>query len=97
MGTARPFHTIEAVNPSTLSVGGRNYEFFPLEEAERLPYTLRILLENALRHGEDEDAEALRRWQPTAEPSEEISFRPSRVLLQAFPGVPAVVDLAGMR
>jgi aconitate hydratase len=85
------------VSPSTLSVGGRNYEVFPLEEAERLPYTLRILLENALRHGEDEDAEALRRWQPTAEPSEEISFRPARVLLQDFTGVPAVVDLAGMR
>src|SRR5207247_1597275 len=45
----------------------------------------------------DEDAEALRRWQPTAEPSEEISFRPARVLLQDFTGVPAVVDLAGMR
>jgi aconitate hydratase len=85
------------VSPSTLSAAGRSYEIFRLEGAERLPYTLRILLENAIRHGEEEDAEALRRWQPTAEPSDEISFRPTRVLLQDFTGVPAVVDLAGMR
>jgi aconitate hydratase len=85
------------VSPSTLSAGGRTYEIFRVEEAERLPYTLRILLENALRHGEEADAEALRRWQPAAEPSEEISFRPARVLLQDFTGVPAVVDLAAMR
>jgi aconitate hydratase len=63
----------------------------------RLPYTLRILLENAIRHGEERDAEALRRWDPHAEPSDEISFRPARVLLQDFTGVPAVVDLAAMR
>jgi len=85
------------VSPSTLSAGGQTYEIFRLEGAERLPYTLRILLENALRHGEEEDAEALRRWQPAAAPSDEISFRPARVLLQDFTGVPAVVDLAGMR
>jgi len=93
----RPFHTIDGVSPSTLSAGGQSYEIFRLEGAERLPYTLRILLENALRHGEEEDAEALRRWQPAAAPSDEISFRPARVLLQDFTGVPAVVDLAGMR
>jgi aconitate hydratase len=85
------------VSPSSLSAGGQSYEIFRLEGAERLPYTLRILLENALRHGEEEDAEALRRWQPAAAPSDEISFRPARVLLQDFTGVPAVVDLAGMR
>src|SRR4051812_26660921 len=85
------------VSPSTLSVAGRSYEIFRLEGAERLPYTLRILLENALRHGEEADAEALRTWHPQAEPSQEISFRPARVLLQDFTGVPAVVDLAGMR
>ena len=96
-GNRRPFHTIGGVSPSTLSAGGRSYEIFRLEGAERLPYTLRILLENALRHGEEEDAEALRRWQPAAAPSDEISFRPARVLLQDFTGVPAVVDLAGMR
>ena len=85
------------MSPSTLSTGGRSYEIFRLEGAERLPYTLRILLENALRHGEEGDAKALRHWQATAEPAEEISFRPARVLLQDFTGVPAVVDLAGMR
>src|SRR5919201_4345248 len=68
-----------------------------MNDVRRLPYTLRILLENAERHGEDADAEALRRWDPHAEPSDEISFRPSRVLLQDFTGVPAVVDLAAMR
>jgi aconitate hydratase len=73
------------------------YEISRLEDVERLPYTLRILLENALRHGEAEDAEALRRWEPEAEPADEISFRPARVLLQDFTGVPAVVDLAAMR
>ncbi|MDX6413966.1 MAG: aconitate hydratase [Gaiellaceae bacterium] len=85
------------MSPSTLSAGGKSYEIFPLEDAERLPYTLRILLENALRHGEEEDADSLRRWQAESEPSEEISFRPARVLLQDFTGVPAVVDLAAMR
>jgi aconitate hydratase len=85
------------VSPSTLNAGGSSHEIFRIEEAERLPYTLRILLENALRHGEEGDADALRRWQPEAEPSEEISFRPARVLLQDFTGVPAVVDLAAMR
>jgi aconitate hydratase A / 2-methylisocitrate dehydratase len=82
---------------SQLAAGGSSYEIFGLEGAERLPYTLRILLENALRHGEEADGEALLGWVPTAEPSEEISFRPARVLLQDFTGVPAVVDLAAMR
>jgi aconitate hydratase len=68
-----------------------------MNDVARLPYTLRILLENAERHGETADAEALRRWDPRAEPADEISFRPSRVLLQDFTGVPAVVDLAAMR
>ena len=83
---------------STLSVSDRTYEVFRLDPAAgRLPYTLRILVENALRHGEDEDAAALLRWSPQAEPSDEISFRPARVLLQDFTGVPAIVDLAAMR
>jgi aconitate hydratase A / 2-methylisocitrate dehydratase len=68
-----------------------------MDDVRRLPYTLRILLENAVRHGEDADAEAIRRWDPQAEPADEISFRPARVLLQDFTGVPAVVDLAAMR
>jgi aconitate hydratase len=82
---------------STLTVGGRSYEIFRLEGAERLPYTLRILLENALRHGEVDDAAAIRDWQPHEEPSHAISYRPARVLHQDFTGVPAIVDLAAMR
>ncbi|HEY6069650.1 MAG TPA: aconitate hydratase AcnA, partial [Gaiellaceae bacterium] len=80
-----------------MSASLEGYDVFRPDGPERLPYTLRILLENALRHGEDADAEALRRWDPKAEPSDEISFRPARVLLQDFTGVPAVVDLAAMR
>jgi aconitate hydratase len=82
---------------STLEAGGRTYELFRLEDAERLPYTLRILLENALRHREEEDAQALAAWDPHAEPSHAISYRPARVLHQDFTGVPAIVDLAAMR
>src|SRR5580765_3423200 len=83
---------------SSLNVGGRAYEIHRLDQTEspeRLPYTLRILLENVLRAGGDPDAVA--GWDPHAEPSREISFSPSRVLLQDLTGVPAVVDLAGMR
>jgi len=86
-----------------LAVGGRTYEIFRLDalqaryDVARLPYTLRILLENVLRHGEDEDVETIAHWDPNAEPSLEISYRPARVLLQDFTGVPAVVDLAAMR
>jgi aconitate hydratase len=97
----------------TLRVGGRDYRIAALASAaahsaetaqrlSRLPYSLRILLENLLRRqGEPGvDAEgiaALLEWQPTAAPSREIAFMPARVLLQDFTGVPAVVDLAAMR
>lgn len=69
---------------------------------DRLPFTLRVLLENLLRYEDNEtvskaDIEALLKWSPTAEPSHEIAFRPARVILQDFTGVPAVVDLAAMR
>ena len=83
---------------STLTVGDQSYEIFRLDPAaKRLPYTLRILLENALRNGEDASAEAVLRWSPQAEPGDELSFRPARVLHQDFTGVPAIVDLAAMR
>jgi aconitate hydratase A / 2-methylisocitrate dehydratase len=85
---------------STLTVGESSYEIHRLDSVEgaaRLPYTLRILLENVLRHGEDEAVEAVAKWAPREEPSREISFRPARVLLQDFTGVPAIVDLAAMR
>ena len=91
-----------------LSVGGRSYDLFRLDalqasyDVARLPYSLRILLENLLRNedGESvraEDIEALATWTAHAEPSKEIAFTPARVLMQDFTGVPAVVDLAAMR
>ena len=68
----------------------------------RLPFSLKILLENLLRNEDGEavraaDIEALAKWNAKAEPSEEIAFTPARVLLQDFTGVPAIVDLAAMR
>jgi aconitate hydratase len=83
----------------SLAVAGRTYSIHSLEGlgAERLPYTLRVLLENVLRNGGEAEASAVARWDPRAEPAEEIAFTPSRVLLQDFTGVPAVVDLAAMR
>jgi len=92
----------------TLAVGNTDYEIFSLRKLgktvniERLPCTLRILLENLLRF-EDEhtvtrsDIDALINWDPQAQPSTEIAYRPARVLMQDFTGVPAVVDLAAMR
>jgi aconitate hydratase A / 2-methylisocitrate dehydratase len=94
---------VAALSParSTLTAGGRTYEIFRLDalddDVSRLPFTLRILLENVLRHGESADAQSIAAWEPHAEPSREISFRPARVLHQDFTGVPALVDLAGMR
>jgi aconitate hydratase len=86
-----------------LRVGDETYEIFRLDalqdgrDVARLPYTLRILLENVLRHDREEDVEAVAGWVATAEPTREISFSPARVLLQDFTGVPAIVDLAAMR
>jgi aconitate hydratase len=81
-----------------LRVGDESYGFHRLDAAAtRLPYTLRILLENVLRHGSEDEAAAVAGWVADAEPSREISFHPARVLLQDFTGVPAVVDLAAMR
>ena len=88
---------------SKLTVGDETYEIFRLDalqsshDVARLPYTLRILLENVLRNGGDEEVEAVAGWVAQAEPSREISFMPARVLHQDFTGVPAVVDLAAMR
>src|SRR6266436_4601850 len=94
---------------AVLRVGDRDFTVFRLRAVEkavpsaaRLPFSLKILLENLLRTEDgrtvrSEDIEALARWQPKAEPSREIAFTPSRVLMQDFTGVPAVVDLAAMR
>jgi aconitate hydratase len=91
-----------------LDVGDRSFEIFRLEalqqkyDVARLPFSLKILLENLLRNedGESiraEDVEALASWDAKAEPSKEIAFTPARVVMQDFTGVPAVVDLAAMR
>jgi aconitate hydratase len=102
------------VNPNsydakaTLTVGGRDYEIFRLDALQasydiaRLPFSLKVLLENLLRNEDGEsiraqDIEALARWDAKAEPATEISFTPARVIMQDFTGVPAVVDLAAMR
>jgi aconitate hydratase len=88
---------------SSLTVGDRSYEIHRLDtlqqrwDVARLPYTLRILLENVLRNGSEAEVEAVAGWSAADEPSREISFMPARVLLQDFTGVPAIVDLAAMR
>ena len=94
---------------AAIRVGGREYNIFRLDvlakrfpQVAQLPYALKILLENLLRTEDgqavrSEDIEAVAGWQADAEPSREIAFTPSRVLLQDFTGVPAVVDLAAMR
>ena len=92
----------------TLEVGGARHEIFRLDalqaayDVARLPFSLKVLLENLLRtEGNGSvvagDIEALARWDAAAEPSQEIAFSPARVLMQDFTGVPAVVDLAAMR
>ena len=92
-----------AAAPSPLTAGGKTYDVYRLRELapgadiDRLPYSLRVLLENVLRAGGEADVAAVTSWDPAAEPSKEISFSPSRVLLQDLTGVPAVVDLAAMR
>ena len=94
---------------STLTSGKTTVNLFRLKSLEssgvnlsRLPFSLRILLENLLRHEDGrtvtaDDIKFLSTWDPKAEPSREIAYMPARVLMQDFTGVPAVVDLAAMR
>jgi aconitate hydratase len=94
---------------STLKVGGKNYEIYRLDALDKtgistkhLPFSLRILLENLLRtedgrNVKSEDIRTLASWNRNSKPEKEIAFTPSRVLMQDFTGVPAVVDLAAMR
>src|SRR6185312_11502178 len=91
---------------STLTVGAREFEIFRLDalrraglDPARLPYSLRILLENLLRREDGvsvtaDDIRALAAWDPAQPAEREIAYTPARVLLQDFTGVPAVVDLA---
>ena len=93
----------------SFSSGGSTYQIYSLmalanagHNINRLPYSLRVLLENLLRTEDNksvfaEDIVALANWDAKAEPSKEISFTPARVILQDFTGVPCVVDLAAMR
>src|SRR3954462_11725645 len=91
-----------------LEVGGRTYAYYRLEALQqrydiaRLPFSLKVLLENVLRNEDGAgvrraDIEALATWDAKADPSKEIAFTPARVILQDFTGVPCVVDLAAMR
>ncbi|MEO1576048.1 MAG: aconitase family protein, partial [Pseudomonadota bacterium] len=90
-----------------LTVNGSTYQFYDLNripgvDLDRLPFSLKILLENLLRHEDGvnvtaDDIQALVNWDAKAAPSQEIAFTPARVILQDFTGVPAVVDLAAMR
>ena len=92
---------------TTLACGSNNFEIFSLaalksRNVARLPYSLKILLENLLRFEDGvnvtrEDIDALLQWDPKVAPAYEISFSPSRVIMQDFTGVPAIVDLAAMR
>jgi aconitate hydratase len=98
-----------AVARSVLRVGDRSYAYYRLEAAgaadlPRLPYTVKVLLENALRHAASgsglvtaPDVRALASWDPTQPAEAELPFMPARVILQDFTGVPCVVDLAAMR
>src|SRR3954451_16293647 len=93
---------------ATLEVGDRTLDIYRLDalqskyDVARLPFSLKVLLENLLRTEGNgsvtkEDIEALATWDAKAEPSAEIAFTPARVVMQDFTGVPAVVDLAAMR
>src|SRR5919106_1622645 len=105
MTTLNSFGTL-----STLTVGGAAYDYFSLPSLERqgfvvvarLPYSIKILLENLLRREDGrsvkpDDIGILADWDPKAGRQKEIAFMPARVLLQDFTGVPCVVDLAAMR
>lgn len=93
----------------TLNVGGKSYTYFDLSklaakhpQVSKLPFSLRVLLENLLRHEDgrvatSEDVLAVVNWEPTKVQDKEIAYHPARVLLQDFTGVPCVVDLAAMR
>ncbi|MBC7793554.1 MAG: aconitate hydratase, partial [Clostridia bacterium] len=94
---------------ATLNVAGKDYTYYNLAKltqdypkVAKLPFSMRVLLENLLRHEDGrvatkEDVLAVVNWEPTKTPDKEIAYHPARVLLQDFTGVPCVVDLAAMR
>src|SRR5690242_6731285 len=95
---------------SLLEVNGKKYSYFDLKKAQKklgvdltkLPFSLKVLLENLLRHEDNQsvtsnDIKEFAKWLSHKKSVQEIAFRPARVLMQDFTGVPAVVDLAAMR
>jgi aconitate hydratase len=107
MPDSEKFMTDSFKSRTALKVGERSYEIFslkalPQDKVARLPFSLKILLENLLRFEDGvnvtrADIEAILNWDPKATPAHEIAFTPARVILQDFTGVPCVVDLAAMR
>jgi aconitate hydratase len=107
--SSTPNHPDSYKSKATLKSGSKNYSIFRLDALKssgvnltRLPFSLRILLENLLRHEDGrtvtaDDIKFLANWDPNAEPSREIAYMPARVLMQDVTGVPAIVDLAAMR
>ncbi len=104
-GTKNSFNSL-----SQISVNGKNYKYFSLKEAEnngldgisKLPKSIKVILENLLRYEDDltvnkKQIEAIKNWLKTKKSETEIAYRPARVLLQDYTGIPAVVDLAAMR
>ena len=94
----------------SLTVEGKSYDYFSIPAAEaaglaglsRLPFSLKVLLENLLRHEDGktvtvDDIKAMSAWLETRTSEQEIAYRPARVLMQDFTGVPGIVDLAAMR
>src|ERR1700733_3512477 len=109
MSTPKTAHPDSFKSKSTLKSGSKSVSIFRLQAVAdsgvnltRLPFSLRILLENLLRHEDGrtvtaDDIKFLANWDPKAEPSREIAYMPARVLMQEITGVPAIVDLAAMR
>ena len=94
----------------TISIGNKEYKYYSLKEAEKnglegisnLPKSLKVLLENLLRYEDDlsvnkKQIEAIKEWLKSKKSNTEIAYRPARVLLQDYTGIPAVADLAAMR
>ena len=104
-GTKNSFKSL-----SQISISGKNYKYFSLREAEKnglegiskLPKSIKVLLENLLRYEDDltvnkKQIKAIKKWLTTKKSDTEIAYRPARVLLQDYTGIPAVADLAAMR
>lgn len=94
----------ESSEASNLTVGNKNYQYFSMADlaVQKLPYSLKVLLENMIRTKDgvnvtQDHIDALVAWNPTKEPDTEIQFSPARVIMQDFTGVPCIVDLATMR